>query len=783
MSDAAPVRPAWGMGALAAGLVLVGYVLTLAPTVTFWDAGEFIAASKVLGIPHPPATPLFVMIAHVWATLLPIGEWALRTNLLSATCSALAAGAWAMVAHGVMARLLPGGARTGPAALLPPATGIAAALVSGFSFTNWQNSNETEVYTIATLTIALSCLLALAWRQARGSGREGRYLLLVLYLAGLSIGNHLLALLAGPALVVFLASVVHGAPPADRDALWREGAQVAVVAGLWALLIGTGLGSTPLMTLGGLCFVAAFAFAVKVGEGAFAAMALLLGAIGVTTYAFAFVRAGQGPPINEAAPATWDALLAVIRRAQYPVRTPFDDPTQLHGPENPGRTLQLIGLQLVNYVQYLDWQWARRLAGVPRLLVTLTFVWLGLRGAFAQRRADRDGFRLLLVLWLVTGLGLVAYMNFKPGASIGYDAFPRGADHEVRERDYFFVVSFVVWSVWAAIGAGVTFGGRLLRADDARATATPGGAGLALAGLALVAAVPPLLNAKDAGRRHGPDATLAADFAWNALNSVPPYGILFTYGDNDTFPLWWAQEVAGIRRDVTVVCLALANTDWYIRQMRAWRPAPFDAASAPAIWRDAPARRPDWPLHSLDDSAVATLTSQALQLPESTTVDFGPFRHGYPAGTYFPPADLVAIKIIQENVGRRPIAWSVTTGADVLGLRAHVVQRGIGYMLEPGVAERNRVDIAQGMPVDAPFTERLVKETYRYARLREPGRPRLETTAAGMAAALAMPWTQLALAADARGARAEAIAFLEQAVALSDDAGLRRALEALRAEK
>ena len=80
--------------------------------------------------------------------------------------------------------------------------------------------------------------------------------------------------------------------------------------------------------------------------------------------------------------------------------------------------------------------------------------------------------------------------------------------------------------------------------------------------------MPFALNWSKASRRHGPDARLAADFAYDLLNSAPPYGILFTYGDNDTFPLWWAQEVEGIRQDVTVVCLALANTDWYMRQLR-----------------------------------------------------------------------------------------------------------------------------------------------------------------------------------------------------------------------
>ena len=92
-------RPPYRAALLVTGLVLLGYVLTLAPTVTFWDAGEFIAAAKTLGIPHPPGTPLFVMIAHVWAMLFPIGEYAVRTNLLSALLSAAGAGFFFLIAH------------------------------------------------------------------------------------------------------------------------------------------------------------------------------------------------------------------------------------------------------------------------------------------------------------------------------------------------------------------------------------------------------------------------------------------------------------------------------------------------------------------------------------------------------------------------------------------------------------------------------------------------------------------------------------------------------------
>jgi hypothetical protein len=164
-------------------------------------------------------------------------------------------------------------------------------------------------------------------------------------------------------------------------------------------------------------------------------------------------------------------------------------------------------------------------------------------------------------------------MNFRPGFARWFERYPSGNAHEVRERDYFFVVSFIVWGIWA--GMGLVMLARGIRARWSQ--------GLRLAPAVLfLASVPLALNWTAASRRHGPDARLAADFAYDLLNTVPPYGILFTYGDNDTFPLWWAQEVAGIRQDVTVICLALANTDWYMRQLRDNPARPVDLKGRPS---------------------------------------------------------------------------------------------------------------------------------------------------------------------------------------------------------
>jgi hypothetical protein len=545
-----------------------------------------------------------------------------------------------------------------------------------------------------------------------------------------------------------------------------------VVAGVWALLVGTGLGSASLTAVGAVCFLGAALFAATGGAGTFAVAALAIAAVGITPYAFVYLRSAQNPVINEAAPSTLDALLAVLRRAQYPPRTPLDDPTVPHGPDNPGRTLTLLTWQLVNYFQYFDWQWARSLPELARKPITILFVTLGLRGVWEQRRSDRATWWLLLGLFLVTGLGLVGYMNFRPGFSLALEQWPNLDDHEVRERDYFFVVSFIVWGLWSGIGA-TAFAADLARKDWGRRLAPA---------LLLVALVPVALNGSKASRRHGPDARLAADFAYDLLNSAPPYGILFTYGDNDTFPLWWAQEVEGIRRDVTVVCLALANTDWYMRQLRDNPVRQVDSAQVPRLWRDSIPSPPSWPLHGMTDSMIAAAMN-GYKVQQTQELKLGSVVRTLKEGTLLYPNDLVSLSLIQRNAGRRPIVWSVTAGSGVAGLRDYVVQRGLGFHLQSSPPDTTDPDLdlrrLAGSPLHVPDTEALVYQTYRYAGLLERGATDLDPTSASAAASLALPIVQLVYAHQAGGDRERMERALRYAVNLSPNPELRQALEEL----
>jgi hypothetical protein len=747
-------------------------------------------------------------MGHVWAMLFPFGEYAFRTNLLSAIFSAAGAGCWFLVLQEAAGRYLDDAAE-GTRAVLRTAAGAAGALIAAFGFTNWLNSNETEVYAVATFTIAAVCWLLLRWRSARGTPRAPRFLLLVAYLLGVAIGNHLLGLLVGPAAVAFVVAELRERPAADSVTRRREWGDAAVLAGLWALLTGIGLGNGTLIVLGAIAFLAALGYAAMGGEVVFGLVMLGIALVGVTPYLYLYLRSAQHPMLNEAAPATWDALLAVIRREQYPPRTPFDDPTQVHGPDNPGRSLYVIGLQLVNYLQYFDWQWAKAIPGaIPlpggefpvRTMLSLGFLTLGLRGLAAQWKSDRSGAWLLVVLFLTTGLGLVAYMNFKPGFSLGYERYPSADDHEVRERDYFFVVSFVVWGLWAGLGL-LTLARRWadrLRArhpavqqssihpPNAQPSSAPPSRPSAIRWLPLTvfaaALIPFGFNFPQADRQHGPDARLAGDFAYDLLNSMPPYGVVFTYGDNDTFPLWWAQEVEGIRQDVTVICLALAETDWNMRQLRDNPVRSFDEAAAPAIWRGLHPLVPTWPLHTMTDEEIRAAVPQFL--PKDVTLPVGSYQTSLPANTVLYGKDFLSIRVIQQNFGRRPIGWGLTALGNGYGLDRFLVQRGIAVMLEPAPVDTTspNLDLRRLMtaPLDVAGTDRLTMEVYRYADLLKRPKRALETTASGIASTLGLPFTQLASAMEQRGDTARMVKYLERAALLSSNPALSAALSQLK---
>jgi hypothetical protein len=706
--------PPYRWAAAAAVALFALYALTLAPTTAFWDTSEYIATAHILGIPHPPGNPLFVLLARAWELLLsPLGlPVAVRINLFSAFMSAGAAFFWFLLVHRILAFFT-------PSEVVRRVGAFASVWVSGTAYTVWNQSNVNEkVYTVTLFTIALMSWLAFLWRdhveehrgQKNRRWHDDNAILLVIFILALSVGNHLMAFLAAPALLVFLLLV----KPASL-ANWKLYPGMAGVAVL------------------GLC-----------------------------VQLYLPIRANQDPVINEAAPKCADAasaftavitlgkmdgecpdLGAALRREQY------------QKPDWKSQRMAPFTNQMANFFQYFDWQWSRSLSGTDgyfgawRAPFTLIFLMLGVWGAVEHYRRDRKSFWYVAVLFFTLSVGLVIYMNFKNGYM---QAQQNGlASSEVRERDYFYIITFSVWGLWVGVGLTALW---LAAADTLRSTRSPaatvatsifpalvialavlgiavrGGAStgaaagyaaaagalflaawaalgtvfmrrqrytLAAASVMAIALVPTATNALYA-TRAGDYA--ARDFAYNLLQSVEPYGVLITNGDNDTFPLWYLQEVEGIRRDVTVIVMSYFNTPWYVRQLRELtKPCPRPGAALEDPTRII-CQRPYEPTAStrqlygnprpptkaileLSDQQIDQIIGSGGLLSDANTFyEARGMSFQVPEGQELYPAHVFVTFMMQSAWGDRPIYFAATTNTHLeLGLIPQVARQGLAFKL------------------------------------------------------------------------------------------------------
>ncbi len=682
--SAGPVleAPPYRWAALVAFGVGLLYVLTLAPTTAFWDTSEYIATGHILGIPHPPGNPLFVVLARSWDLLLtPFGlTVATHVNLFSALMGSLAHGLWFLALYHVLGFF--SGHRH-----VRLVGALAATLVSGTAFTVWNQSNVNEkVYTVSLFTIALLTWLAFRWRENLGKGRDDNLLVLMAFILALSVGNHLMAFLAAPALAVFILLI------SPRTLLnWR-----LYVVGAVAVFLG------------------------------------------LSIHLFLPLRAALDPVINEADPTcssvrsalmsivTWgqagcEELSAVLTRQQY------DKPSLLP-------RLAPLWAQYANYLQYFDWQWARGVAGpetvfpLLRLPFTILFVVLGAFGAIQHIRRDAATGLYTLVLFGTLSLGLVSYLNFKYGYSLASPT-PEIDDHEVRERDYFFIVSFSVWGLWAGLAIASLW---------QRFAERLGGSFLRAAPVLSLALLPLLFNWSWASRRGDYSAR---DWGYNLLMSVEPYAVLFTNGDNDTFPLWYLQEVEGIRRDVTVIVTSYLNTDWYTKQIRdLTRPCPegvdpeadpttitcqrpYRATSTAAMYTNVRAEAesvgkvalvmdsavsvPEKAILALEDTLIEQVAGPAgyVRMGEARDFTVGPVVARLEAGTVVFPWQQFALALIQNSIDDRPIYFASSgNSARSLGLVPYLVRQGLAFRLNPGPPDLSQRNVLMQDPGVVPVT-------------------------------------------------------------------------------
>jgi len=646
-------RPPYGFAALVFLAILGLYLLTIAPTTQFWDTSEYIAAAKVLGIPHPPGNPLFVLIAHVWGMIPLVGHYALRINLLAAVTSAMASGFLFLVAERFLREIIP---TPRWARIASAAAGI---LVGATAFTVWNQSVVNEkVYTLSLFSIALVLWLVVHWGDEPPGERRDHWLLLIVYLVALSLTNHQMGLLVGPALLVY---VLFTDPRAVlRWRLW--------VAGLLVVLVGISM-------FGILPIRAGFFPAINEGEPTCSSVGGALQSIftmGMTTGC--------------------EALSDVLSREQYQ-----------KGPLIPRQAD--IFWQYANYVQYFGWQFAHDWAPPVRRVAALLFAALGLAGAVRHWQRDRRGAVAMIALMFTVIVALVFYLDFKYGFSI------RPGENllrEVRERDYFFIASFQLWGIWVALGFGVALGAI---AEFFR-TRVPTDQRWVLGAPVLLLALIPLsgnyLTASRAGER------LPRDFAWDMLQSLEPYAILVTTGDNDTFPLWYMQEVEGVRRDVLIANTSLMNTKWHGRQLKRRVIDPFDPDNSLEIYRGQAWSPPTEDALSLSYDELDALPL-LFPVRERSTFSAGTLR-AVIEPQVLERAHLLTLRLIEDNLGERPIYLSRTTGGlgEQLGLTPHLLGQGMvrKVMEQPVQAGPTVANVPSMGWTDIPRTETLLFDVY-----------------------------------------------------------------------
>jgi len=548
-------------------LLAIGvYARTLAPTISFWDCGEFITCSHIVGVPHQPGTPLYVLMGRVFDVVIgspSLTEPALRTawavNFMSALFSALAVAFVYLIALDLARRADP------DSGWIAHAGGIVGALFLLFSQTYWGNATEAEVYGLAAFIISLLTWLALRWYDAREQQRSELLLLLMIYMLGLGVGFHLGSLLVYPGIFLLLVLARRRRLPLF-DLLLMS-------AGLALFLYSTMSRQNDLLIVLLLGYLAVVGYRALSGNR-FALWGTLLFLFGLSVHLMMLIRAGAvpEPAINQTIPDTFATLMSVVRREQYPPINPFERQADL-------------GWQFGYYYDFFLQQFYFIQNGQTTLARVATFlgpIFLGLLGVFHGIRRARPLVWMLVVNYLINGEVLTLYLNF--------------TNHEVRERDYFYFAAFLFFAIFIGMGVAALLRyaagpeGKTSeqheqqvrrRTNDGAESPSPTGVPvrpgwvpkIAAVLLMLLAALPLLQPNHVKWFEHDRRGNrIAYEYAKNILAGLDENAIVFTNGDNDTFPIWYLQEVEHFRRDVTVVNLSLVNLPWYNQQLKRREP-------------------------------------------------------------------------------------------------------------------------------------------------------------------------------------------------------------------
>ena len=638
-------------------IALLVYVLTVEYTASFWDCGEFIAVSYKLEVPHPPGAPFFLLLGRMFSFLAAgdTSEVAYWINMISVLSSAFTVLFlfWTITLLARKALNIEEGKESKSQIVLMTLAGAIGALAFTFSDSFWFSATEAEVYATSSFFTAFVFWAMLRWEKVEDPSVANRWLILIAYMMGLSIGVHLLNLVTIPALgliyyfknyrntttwgivstffvsAVILLIINYGIIPGLPTV---AGSFEIFFVNSIGLPFGSGIIFFTLLFLGAVVFGIIYSQKKEkvVLNTALLGLAFIL--IGYSSYAIIVIRSNFDPPIDQNDPENIISVVSYLKREQYgsrpllygqyftaevvdyergaPIYIKGEDKYEIsdyrltYEYESDQKTIlpraystspdhveiyrewmnlkpgeeptfgdnlyYMFRYQIGHmYMRYFLWNFVGREsdlqdAGVltpweafkevpehiaenrARNNFLMLPLLLGLLGLFYQYKRDPKSFSAVILLFFLTGIALVLYLNSPP--------------REPRERDYIYAGSYYVFAIWIGFGilALTNFFNRFIKSKTTSAVVA----------FVLSISVPTIMAAEGWNDHDRSNRYFSVDSAKNFLASCAPNAILFTGGDNDTFPLWYAQEVEGYRTDVRVIVLSYFNTDWYINQMK-----------------------------------------------------------------------------------------------------------------------------------------------------------------------------------------------------------------------
>jgi hypothetical protein len=689
------------------------YAITASPTVAFWDCGEYVASMESLGIPHPPGNPLFIMMGRVFSLLFFfLQDVGFRINLGVALLSALSIVFIYLIIVRVMVAVV-GTPENRSQRITVFLAAYVGALFAAFGYTFWFSAVEQSECNPSMLVVVLSTWIIIKWAQCREANRD-RYLVLFTYVAYLGIGIHMMAMLALMPAFLFVVIV-------DKEKL-RD----------WRFWITCLLMSTVIFDVSHFLWIAPAAVAVTL---VFSLMKnrstqkwrlcfwiAFFAFLGYTAQLYIPIRSALNPAIDENHPVvtlsssgvTWGAFKGFLERKQYGSESMFSRMFWRRG--SLSKQFGIDGhmgyggfhiTQFFHFGNSIDTDRVRpviqnygHLGGFIRMLVYLLPTVFMMWGWVSLYSRNRPLALLLILLFIGTTIGLVLYMNFSDGYHCEKRDFMAWVQHgkqgpqptvhrEVRIRDYFFTPGFMFLGMWLGIAAGCLLHG--LFSSKSRVLRTT----LAPILCVLLAISPALPFTQNLGESSRAGDWIPFDYAYNLLMSCERNGILFTNGDNDTFPLWALQEGYGIRRDVRIINLSLANTKWYIKQLKNLEPI-------------VPITYTERQIDALTYEANPIAQPMAYTMPNAGITITLPGRKERNA---LKVQDKMVLNIVDANAWRKPIYFAVTVSGDnYMGLRPYLQMHGLAFRVM-----RQRVPEDRG--IDADRTIFLLEKVFRFRGL------------------------------------------------------------------